>query len=228
MYENASLEYERVINYIYSLMKDGELGVGSRLPSERVISERLGIGRNATREALSVLQGMGMIESVHGSGNYVSKNAGHSIMRTIKMMLALGSISEKDICAFRREMEKAVCSALLRNGLSPARRQELEYMLHKMTHVHGMQLAAADRTFHELLVAATENELWVIIMEAISELYSGIIREVIRNSNEAQRLILRGCHEELLRGIVSKDRELALSAADRHYDLIEELLQVAE
>ena len=70
---NMSLEYEKAINYIYGLMKDGTLREGSRLPAERTISEEVGIGRNSTREALSILQGMGLIESVRGSGNYVTK-----------------------------------------------------------------------------------------------------------------------------------------------------------
>lgn len=117
---NMSLEYEKAINYIYGLMKDGTLREGSRLPAERTISEEVGIGRNSTREALSILQGMGLIESVRGSGNYITRKAGQSIKQTIKMMLALGSISEDDVCVFRREMEKSVCSLLIRKTLPQA------------------------------------------------------------------------------------------------------------
>ena len=70
--ESTSLEYEKAINYIYSLICDGSLKVGSKLPAERAIAEKLGIGRNSTREALSILHGMGIVTRVHGSGNYVS------------------------------------------------------------------------------------------------------------------------------------------------------------
>ena len=58
------MEYEKAIEYIDQMIRDGELVTGSRLPTERTISEHLGIGRNSTREALSILHGMGMIKRV--------------------------------------------------------------------------------------------------------------------------------------------------------------------
>ena len=66
--QHVTSEYEKAIQYIYSLMQDGTLQNGSKLPTERTIAETLGIGRNSTREALSILHGMGMIERVQGSG----------------------------------------------------------------------------------------------------------------------------------------------------------------
>ena len=62
-------------------MKSGELTIGSRLPTERALAETLGIGRNSTREALSIMHGMGLIERRQGSGNYISENVGQSISR---------------------------------------------------------------------------------------------------------------------------------------------------
>ena len=106
MQENTTQEYEKAVKYIYDLMQNGSLQVGSKLPAERIIAQELGIGRNSTREAISILSGMGLVDRVQGSGNYISKNAGQSIRQTIIMMLALGSISKKDICEFRRTMEK--------------------------------------------------------------------------------------------------------------------------
>ncbi len=223
---NMSLEYEKAINYIYGLMKDGTLREGSRLPAERAISEELGIGRNSTREALSILQGMGLIESVRGSGNYVTRKAGQSIKQTIKMMLALGSISEQDVCVFRREMERSVCSLLMRKTLPSERKQEMEYLLHKMKHLRGKRLAEADKTFHDLLIQATENDLWIIIMEAVTEVYSEMIDRAIRNADEDGQNRLRQFHEDIFMGLVDKDNEKMMRAIEEHYDMIEELLDV--
>ena len=69
--KKISQEYEKAIQYIYELMKSGELTIGSRLPTERALAETLGIGRNSTREALSIMHGMGLIERRQGSGNYI-------------------------------------------------------------------------------------------------------------------------------------------------------------
>ena len=77
MSKTTSMEYEKVIDYIDELIKNGDLCIGTKLPTERVIAEHLGIGRNSTREALSILHGMGMIRRVQGSGNYVTGDALH-------------------------------------------------------------------------------------------------------------------------------------------------------
>lgn len=223
---NMSLEYEKAINYIYGLMKDGTLREGSRLPAERTISEEVGIGRNSTREALSILQGMGLIESVRGSGNYVTRKAGQSIKQTIKMMLALGSISEEDVCVFRREMEKSVCSLLIKKTLPQAAKQEMEYLLHKMKHLRGKRLADADKAFHDLLIQATENDLWIIIMEAVTDVYREMMDRVIRNAGEEDQNRLRQCHEDIFSGLTEKDSEKMMHAIEQHYDMIEELLSV--
>ena len=45
MNKSAPMEYEKAIEYIDQMIRDGELVTGSRLPTERTISEHLGIGR---------------------------------------------------------------------------------------------------------------------------------------------------------------------------------------
>ncbi len=108
MNKSAPMEYEKAIEYIDQMIRDGELVTGSRLPTERTISEHLGIGRNSTREALSILHGMGMIRRVQGSGNYVTGDAHRAIRQICTMMLALGTITKKDVCEFRRCFLKRV------------------------------------------------------------------------------------------------------------------------
>ena len=98
--ENSSQEYAKAMDYIYELINAGTLEVGSRLPTERNIAEQLGIGRNSTREALSILHGMGIIERKQGSGNYISGDAGKSIGQIILIMLALRSISNRDTVSY--------------------------------------------------------------------------------------------------------------------------------
>ena len=50
--EQTTSEYEKAIQYIDQLILQGDLQIGSKLPTERSIAEELGIGRNSTREAL--------------------------------------------------------------------------------------------------------------------------------------------------------------------------------
>ena len=51
----------------------GTYPVGSLLPSQRELSEQLGISRTSLREALSTLQGLGLVVSRSGKGVYVTQ-----------------------------------------------------------------------------------------------------------------------------------------------------------
>jgi GntR family transcriptional repressor for pyruvate dehydrogenase complex len=49
----------------------GELPPGARLPSERALTEQLGVSRTSLREALKMLESMGMVEARSGRGRFV-------------------------------------------------------------------------------------------------------------------------------------------------------------
>ena len=132
MNKSAPMEYEKAIEYIDQMIRDGELVTGSRLPTERTISEHLGIGRNSTREALSILHGMGMIRRVQGSGNYVTGDAHRAIRQICTMMLALGTITKKDVCEFRRVLEKSACLLLSEKGVPADEHRQFEEILAAM------------------------------------------------------------------------------------------------
>lgn len=52
------------------LIKIEKIQAGEKLPSERVLSERLGVGRSSVREALRSLELLGLIETRHGEGRF--------------------------------------------------------------------------------------------------------------------------------------------------------------
>ncbi len=222
--ENTSSEYEKAINYIYSLICDGSLRVGDRLPAERAIAERLGIGRNSTREALSILHGMGIVTRVQGSGNYVSKNAGSSIKQIITVMLALGTITKQDVCEFRRVMEKSVCSVLINKGFTLQQEENFRELLKEMKIAKGKGLVEVDKAFHDSLILATNNTMFITVMEAVTEVYREWIDIVLKKASTENKQKLFQCHSDIFESILNKDTEMVINAIDRHYNIIEEML----
>ena len=215
--EQTTSEYEKAIQYIDQLIQQGSLQVGSKLPTERTIAEELGIGRNSTREALSILHGMGMIERVQGSGNYISKDAGGSIHRILRMMLALGTITENEIAEFRCMMEKAVCLFLLDRGLSEEQQIYFEEILQGMEAAPAEGFLEFDKTFHAQLIRATGNPLFILLLESVSELYQEQIARVLQQTDEAARRELLTQHRAIYYHLTQKHKEAMLEAIDRHY-----------
>ncbi len=67
--------YERIAERLASEISSGSPAAGERLPSERELARRLGVGRSSVREAIAVLQLRGILETRHGSGSYVATGA---------------------------------------------------------------------------------------------------------------------------------------------------------
>lgn len=218
---DVQMEYEKAIDYIFGMIQNKALTVGSKLPTERAIAQELNIGRNSTREALSILHGMGMVKSVQGSGNYICADANKTIFQILTVMLALGSITQKDVCEFRRAMEKTVCMLLLEKGISEDADKEMKSLLDNMKNDQSVR---SDREFHALLVTAAHNELLSTIMGAVMTVYQEWIDLVLKKADPQTKDILVSYHEDIYNGIKNKSESLVNEAIDKHYDLIEELL----
>jgi DNA-binding FadR family transcriptional regulator len=63
--------YRQIADQLRQLIDDGEYAVGSRLPTERELAEKLGVSRPTVREALIVLEVEGRLRIKVGSGIHV-------------------------------------------------------------------------------------------------------------------------------------------------------------
>lgn len=73
-FERQSLT-KQLMNAIISSIESGELATGEKLPPEAELAESFHVSRNSLREALKTLDTFGIIESLHGQGTFVSRNA---------------------------------------------------------------------------------------------------------------------------------------------------------
>jgi len=69
---NRARPAEQIVENLRGQIARGQLERGSRLPSEREIAEHFEVSAPTAREALRALASMGLVESRHGSGTYVT------------------------------------------------------------------------------------------------------------------------------------------------------------
>ena len=72
--------YEYVIDNIRQMIADGELQAGQKLPSERELAEKFNVSRVPIREALKILEYMGVLDSSPGDGTYVKNTSAQSLV----------------------------------------------------------------------------------------------------------------------------------------------------
>ena len=63
---------DKIIHRSKGLISSGQLNPGDRLPSERKLSEKLGVGRGHVREALQKLEFYGILRTLPQSGTVVA------------------------------------------------------------------------------------------------------------------------------------------------------------
>ena len=222
---STTMEYQKVIDYIFQMIKDRKLIVGSKIPSERDIAEQLGIGRNSTREAISIMRGMGLIESRHGSGNYIAKNSGRTISNIVSVMLALGSISMKDILECRKIISRTVIELIFINGLEDNEKEYMKKIIDIMKPSSGEQLVLLDQEFHVALIRATHNQLFITVMEAIAQVYHESISKVLESADMETTTRFLEIHNKIYESIVEKDKDECIKYINEHYDFAERQLK---
>lgn len=97
--------YARVIEKVKTMILSGELKPGEKLPPEREFAEKLEVSRNSVREAIRIMDMMGIVSSQQGSGNYVTCEFQKSITETMAMMFAMDQVNDKQISQVRYSLE---------------------------------------------------------------------------------------------------------------------------
>ncbi|MEU8832365.1 GntR family transcriptional regulator [Streptomyces sp900116325] len=65
--------YEQIADTLRTEIRAGQLNPGDRLPSETALAERFKVSVPTIRQALGVIQGEGLVEKRHGTGNFVRR-----------------------------------------------------------------------------------------------------------------------------------------------------------
>ena len=96
---------QSVVRQIEQLILRGILRPGERLPSERELSERLGVSRPSLRDAVAELQARGLLATRAGAGIYVADVLGSAFSPALIRLIASHEEAVFDYIAFRRDLE---------------------------------------------------------------------------------------------------------------------------
>src|SRR5690554_493701 len=79
---------DEIVEQLETMILEGVLQAGERLPAERKLAEQFGVSRPSLREAIQKLVAKGLLVSRQGGGNYVSKEVGATFSDPLLALLA--------------------------------------------------------------------------------------------------------------------------------------------
>ncbi|WP_368497100.1 FadR/GntR family transcriptional regulator [Herbiconiux sp. A18JL235] len=108
--------WEVVLRHIESELVSGALKPGEHLPSERALAADLGVGRSSVREALRVLEVLGLIRTQTGSGPssgavIIARPSG-GMAALVRLQVAASGFAVDDVVKTRVVLESAVAEEL--------------------------------------------------------------------------------------------------------------------
>ncbi len=215
-----------IADQILRMINAGRYTTGSKLPSERAITEQMGVSRPSLREAISALQIVGILESRPGDGTYVSSPvATEDLMRRAVTVLEecdspfenMQARKALEIGSVRLAIEVATDADL--NALQAAweekclrgRRGDLDEYLR-----YGKE-------FHLVIARATKNRIIEGITEklldmTIQPLWVNMRRNYFLKDPSRIELML-DIHDRIVKAVVERDANRAIRELEIHYDM---------
>lgn len=227
MLETITIErkklFQQVAAHLESLILEGRLRPGDRLPPERDLQTRFGVGRPAIREALIALQRSGLVEISNGARARVAMPTAHAVMSgvgsAVRQMLST-SEGQKHFQGARFFFE----TALARNAARDATEEQIAQL---KAALEANRDAIGDRdkfietdvAFHFVLADITGNPIFVALHDAMS----GWLREqrVATLDAPGQEKVAYKAHFAIYEAIAAKNPERAEAAMASHLRQLE-------
>ncbi len=199
---------------IERLIISGHLERGSRLPTEKELAERLGVGRSSIREALRALQEVGMVEVIHGKGTFVRNEPQKAIKTQLQFLISVENKASEDLTELRLLLEAGLAGLAARR----AGEEELKAIRESMAEMANAQttgaLVEAGANFHLAVVLASKNAIAATLYEAVAQVVKEVYRGQERSRSQKEQSIRD--HEEIYQAIFDRDPELAAQKVHDH------------
>lgn len=221
------MKSRHVVEQIKNLIISQKMKVGEKLPNERSLAESLGVSRIIVREALSYLKACGIIESRHGSGNYVLKVPNDSNLQNGSMEYDL-----EEVIDARELLESTIARMFLKN-VTHDMIQDMEYMVQSME-INFLRddlkkVIESDVRFHQIFSKACGNSIIYSLLDHLTDymktkIWLFLKRDYLWDEEYQKRSIEN--HKRILKAISQGNQDELLRAIKVHYDTIRQHLEV--
>lgn len=221
--------YTVVLDWLEGQLRSGNIRVGQKLPAERTLAEKFSISRASVREAIRILDAMGLVRSAAGSGPHagatVVSEPSAALAWALRMHIATHALPVKDVVDTRLLLETQAAKDAA-SGRSADHVQRESILAEATTALGSMddpgitndEFHALDAQFHLLLTSLAGNVVLETVMASLREATIGYVQDTV-DSLEDWPLIrsrLQKQHREILAAVVARDGERSAELLHQH------------
>lgn len=154
-----------VLTRLRQALDRGEFAPGGRLPAERELARKFGVGRSSLRSALDQLEAEGRIWRHVGQGTYVTESQSAEVVTSLRFDSAP---SPADVFELRQMVEPPVAAmaALRATSDEIERLGQLADQGYRVA--DGQEWERIDDAFHRTLASASRNPLLLSVLETLN------------------------------------------------------------
>jgi GntR family transcriptional regulator, transcriptional repressor for pyruvate dehydrogenase complex len=221
---------DAIVRQIETLILDGVLRPGERLPSERELAQELEVSRPSLREALQKLESVGLLETRHGGGTYVKNAIAAALTDPLLEVFQRHPEAALDFIELRNTLD-GICAYYAALRSTEEDRQILAERFRTMEAVHQLEdpteEAERDADFHIAIAEASHNIALLHVMRGLMDL---LRKDILYNrmqlyKHAGARDVLLRHHREIFDAIMSGNPDAARTAAQTHMTHVDRVLR---
>lgn len=202
-------------------LMEGTWKIGEKIPSENELCESFGVSRVTVRAAIQQLEILGLVETKHGGGTFVTDYSSINVMNDLHSLMKIGKNQDIiTVLEFRKVIEKGAIS-LAAGRVTPHDIKDLE-----MTYAALQQNASlpeegakADHAFHFRIAQIARNPVIAKVYEITDEILSAAMKDIFNLLGPEMGLKY---HRKLIDALKSGDKAACEALMESH---IEETIQ---
>lgn len=211
--ENPS---DKIIGQIRTLITSGQLNPGDKLPPERKLAEKFGVGRSHVRDAIRKLEFYGILKTLPQSGTLIAGIGIHALEGLISDVLDLEEADFKSLVETRVLLEvNGAALAAERRSVEDIMAIQSALDQYERQVTAGKSAVEEDLLFHLKIAEAAQNRVLKSLMLIITP---DIIKNYVtlKICTEDRNIKTIKEHREILQCIIDQDGAKAQQAMQHH------------
>ncbi len=212
---------ELVVQHVRGLIERGELRPGDRLPAERELAVQLGVSRPSVRAGLRSLAAIGVLQTRHGAGTFITDGPPTLGSEPLSFLAALHGFTRDEMFEARRALEVGVA------GLAAERAND-EQIATIAEEITGMFAALDDPQtflihdirFHRSVAEASGNPILASLVEMVSALFYEQRRKTAQHGRDLKESA--HLHRAIYHAIRAHDPKRASAAMSEHLSVAQQ------
>jgi GntR family transcriptional repressor for pyruvate dehydrogenase complex len=213
---NHTPAYKQLAMEVSKLVMSGSLKHGESLPTEATLCSQFGVNRSTVREAIRVLEEIGLLTRTGGKRMFVSRPTRQQVGDQLERALVLHEITFLELweTAMLIEPKTAELAAL---NLKDEELEALETNIQNTERAitEGTSLVALDVEFHDLIAQAVHNRVLQLAREPMSRLFYPTFAEVFTRVPESEARLLKA-HKAILNSLKNRSTVDASQWMEKH------------